>query len=381
MNGTTQTSGPVELSGIDGANPLGFLAALGTLACLHAAGYTRARLAWHRRTAFRPLLYDLPGLQPEALSEILATQLAGRPVSRDAEERRNAAQKNMDRVSAAIKKKREEIKRRGLNKAARDAARAAEVFPLEQEYQLKRREWLATLRDAVPREELALGRLLDCTPDLFRSFALDFLADASLTARDPLDMLAAFGSDGCTEDKQGGQQISATPFYFTRGSGQQYFLDTIRQLTGKVTTESIKNTLFSSWQYSDVKLSMRWDPIEDRQYALLAADPAEGRTEWMANLLGYRGLAFFPSVATLAGLRATAWFGPDSEPNFTWPLWEMPLPPDSIRSVLSLRELVTENPDRGLLRALGICVVYRARRIRVGMGANCKYNFSPSRAV
>ncbi len=381
MNGTPQTSGTLELSGIDGANPLGFLTTLGTLACLHAAGYTHVRLAWHRRSAFRPLLYDPPSLQPEGLAEILAAQLAGRRVSQDAEEIRNAAQKNMDKAATAIKKKLQDIKRRGLSKAERDAARTAELLPLEQEHQLKRREWLATLRAAVPYEELALGKGLDCKPEDFRGFALDFRADGSFAARGPLDMLAAFGSDGCADDKQGGQQIAATPFYFIRGGGQQYFLDTARQLTARVTALSIISTLFSSWQYSDVKLSMRWDPIEDRQYALLAADPAEVRTQWMANLLAYRGLAFFPTVPTLGGLRTTAWFGPDAEPIFTWPLWDTPLLPDSIRSVLALRELTTENPDRRLLGALGICVVYRARRIRVGMGANYKYNFSPSRAV
>jgi CRISPR-associated endonuclease/helicase Cas3 len=70
------------LEGIDGANPLGFLAALGVLVVLHQAGYRDSRLAWQRRgLAWRPQLVGLSTDDRRALSELLAEELRGTGVS------------------------------------------------------------------------------------------------------------------------------------------------------------------------------------------------------------------------------------------------------------------------------------------------------------
>jgi hypothetical protein len=380
MNAPKLQPPTLELSGIDGANPLGFLAALGTLACCHAAGGVRTQLAWVRKPTWTPVLHDPPDADPATLVETLLPHLAGRIIPADAEERRKQLQKSMEAAQTAIKKKQGEIKGRGLSRAEREEAERAELVPLYQQAQQKRRQWLLALKDAVPRDELVLGKGLDCEPDMFRSIALEFRAQAAHSARETLDFLAAFGSDGCCE-KKSQDRIEATPFYFIRGSGQQYFLDTARQLISNCNAEHLRDTLFAPWKYADEGLSMRWDPIEDRQYALLAEDPGKVRTQWMANLLAYRGLVFFPTAPTQRGLVATAWSGSGDELVFTWPLWTHPLPPDTIRSVLLLRELAEPAPDHDALRARGIVAAYRSRRIKVGSGANFKLNFSPSRAV
>ena len=66
------------LEGIDGANPLGFLAAVGTLAVLRQAGHRESRLAWRRNgIAWRPQLTGLPTDDQTVLSELLAEKLAG----------------------------------------------------------------------------------------------------------------------------------------------------------------------------------------------------------------------------------------------------------------------------------------------------------------
>src|SRR5438132_7386519 len=102
-------------------------------------------------------------------------------------------------------------------------------------------------------------------------------------------------------------------------------------------------TLFEPWGYREEKLSMRWDPVEDRRYALMDRDPTasdnKSRTVWMANLLAYRSLVLFPSAPTRKGLGATAWNRVDNATIFTWPIWEQPADPDSIRSLLQLSEL------------------------------------------
>jgi hypothetical protein len=130
---------------------------------------------------------------------------------------------------------------------------------------------------------------------------------------------------------------------------------------------------------------MRWDPIDDRRYALMDRDPTasdnKSRSVWMANLLAYRGLVLFPSAARGSRLQVTGWREGDQEQTFTWPIWEFAATFDTVRSLLQLHELTAERPDRGLLRARGIADVFRARRIKVGAGANCKLNFSPARSV
>jgi hypothetical protein len=149
------------------------------------------------------------------------------------------------------------------------------------------------------------------------------------------------------------------------------------------TAERVRTALFSRWTYADETLSMRWDPVEDRRYALLDRDPTgsgnKPRTVWMANLLAYRGLSLFPSMPAAGGLRTAAW--DYAGEVFTWPLWEFPAPPDSIRALILLRDLGTPLPARASLRARGVAAAYRARRIKVGDPPNFKINFSLAREV
>jgi hypothetical protein len=174
--------------------------------------------------------------------------------------------------------------------------------------------------------------------------------------------------------------VTATPFCFITGSGHQYFLDTVRQLMGVATAERVRATLFMPWTYSDEKLSMRWDPVEDRRYALMDRDPTandnKSRTVWMANLLAYRALSLFSSAPGSRGLGTVGWSG--SEGIFSWPIWDHPIAPDTIRSLMLQPELSTEKHDRRTQKAQGILAVFRAKRVRVGSGAKYKINFSPA---
>jgi hypothetical protein len=195
--------------------------------------------------------------------------------------------------------------------------------------------------------------------------------------------LAAFGSDAITEAKSG--CVVGTPFCFITGSGHQYFLDTVRQLVEHVEAERVYQALFLTWEYRDEKFSMRWDPIEDRRYALMDRDPTaadnKSRTVWMANLLAYRGLLLFPTAASVRGLRTTAWAQGKSSNAFTWPIWEQALDPEVIRSVLQLKELHEGDVDHSQLRARGIVAAFRSRRIQVGNPPLHKINFTPAGSV
>ena len=372
---------PFELVGLDGTNPLGFLAALGTLASLHQSGVGEPRLWWKRASRWMAVLEDVDAENEEALASLVAESLRGRAVPEDAEARRAAAQKAMELARTAIKKKRDEIKKRGLRGSERTEAEERELRPLELEYEEKRRRWLDALREAVPRPELALGKRIDCTAEEYREHAAALVTGADRSKRDSLDMVASFGTDAVRQKNSNG--IEPTPFCFTRGSSHQEFLETARQLMAQVTPDRVLRTLFKFWDYSDEGLSMRWDPIEDRRYALMDRDPTapgnKPRTMWMANLLAYRGLVFFPTAAVGGRLYAAGW--DPRQGSFTWPLWEWPLCFDAVRSLVQLRELVEEQPDAATLRARGVAAAYRANRVVVGSGVNRKVNFSPARRV
>jgi len=375
------TTRSFDLLGLDGTNPLGFLAALGTLVTVHASGAGSARLRWRPLDRWVPVLEGVAAGDEADLARSIAAALKGQEVNPEAEQRRADAQKAMEAAKRAITKARAEINKRGLGRSDRAEAMERELRPLEQDYRAKRERWLEALRAAVPRPELALGKRIDCTPDEYREHAADFLLAAGSADREALDLLAAFGSDACR--RRNSATIEATPFCFIAGSGHQDFLDTVRQLIDKVTAERVRRILFEPWDYRDERLSMRWDPWEDKRYALLDRDPGPvgARTVWMANLLAYRALVLFPTAPTGRGLATAGWNREDDPPTFTWALWEYPATLNSIRAVLQLSELTRERPDGSLLRARGIAAVYRAQRITVGDGPNRKVNFTPARRV
>jgi len=377
----------LALPGIDGVNPLGFLAALGTLMTVRQAGETQARLRWQRARTWIPVLDGISTSDPGKLSAAVAGALRGRVVSDDDEKKRAATQREFDAAKKAAEDKRKEIRNRGLSKKDCETAIEAEVGPLEQVRDEKRQQWLDALKKAVPRPELAIGKKIDCTHEEYRAHAVDFLEDAGHADRETLDLLAAFGSDACrSKSKVKPDEIEPTPFCFIKGSGQQFFLDTVLKLMEQADPERVRQVLFEPWAYRDEKLSMRWDPAEDRRYALMDRDPTasdnKSRTVWMANLLAYRALPLFPCAPGRRGLATTAWaLTGEGDLAFTWPIWEFSAPPDTIRSLLQLGILAKPERDRSSLRARGIAATFRSRRIKVGSGSNYKWNFTLARGM
>jgi CRISPR-associated endonuclease/helicase Cas3 len=367
------------LTGPEGGNPLGFLAALGALLVLHQGTCPQARLGWRRMVTWQPVLMGVSELAGNTCEAITAA-LRGLSVPDKAEGNRKQAQSAFDAAKKVLKVKRKEIKTRQLRGKERKEAFEAEIAPHELEVHRKRGTWLEALKRAVPSPELALGQRIDCTSNEYREFAMRFLENGGAAKRAPLDHLAAFASDADV-DEYG--RLTATPFCFITGSGGQYFLDTVRQLMKEVTAERVRSALFEPWTYTDEKLSLRWDPIEDRRYALMDRDPTasdnKSRTVWMANLLAYRALALFSSAPGRRGLETSGW--DDLGRSFTWPVWENPIDLDTIRSLMLLSDLGTEVPGRSVLRDRGVAAIFRSPRIKVGSGANFKINFGPARGV
>lgn len=380
----------LALPGLDGANPLGFLAALGTVLAAEDGGENGVRLGWRRETTWRPVLYGLSATEEDRFSELVTSVLRGRPVPEDAEAKRKEAQRAFEEAKTLAKKKADEIKSRKLPREERDAAIQSQLEPLRARREECRSRWLQALRRSVPSPELSIGKHLDCTAAEYRELALKFLEEASLRVRRVVDLMAAFGNDACVKGGsiRADDRIEPTPFCFTAGSGQQYFLETAGALMAIAEVGLLKKTLFSPWLYDDQGHSMRWDPVEDRRYALMDKNPSssgsKATTMWMADLLAYRALVLFPSAPGRRGLETTGW-NPggrrDAQRFLTWPIWEPPLFVDAIRSLLQLEELPKDAPDLDVLRARGIAAVFRAERIRVPPGPKGKLNFTPARAI
>jgi hypothetical protein len=150
----------------------------------------------------------------------------------------------------------------------------------------------------------------------------------------------------------------------------------------------LREALFQPWSYTDEKLTMRWDQLDDRRYALMDKDPTasdnKSTTVWMANLLAYIALANFPCVATAHGPATFGWLRTKESFAFNWPIWRDPLTHDALRSLLSSLTLAAHGGEtareksRTELRARGVDAIFSARRIQVGNPPLHKINFSPA---
>ncbi len=373
----------LDLPALDGANPLGFLAALGAIAVLSETD-SKIKLGWHSRARWTPFLTSSSPLEEPEVLQRLTIRLRGKPVDAEKEKLRDAAQKQFDAAKKELKHAVDRFKKRGLRGKERDVAHGLEIEPHEQKRDAARDVVLAVLKDAVPSPELALGQRPDCTIEEFRRHARSFRSESQLKVRTTVDLLASFGAEVAETNDE---RIEATPFCFITGSGHQWFLDTARELMALATDSKLREALFEPWEYTDEKLTMRWDPLDDRRYALMDRDPTtsdnKSTTVWMANLLAYRALAFYSCAPGTRRFLATGWSGKRELDLFTWPIWERTLSTDAIRSLLCHPAFaeIDLSDYRDELRARGVAVVFRARRIQVGNPPLHKINFSPAYAL
>ena len=374
----------LPLDGLNGANPLAFLAALGTLALTaQRTDLGEVRLGWSRCGIWRPTLHTDALLTAQDLAARLADGLRGKAPDPAADRLRAEADAAHQKARKRLKDALEAIKGRRLSREEARVAVEHETAPLRVDAAAKRAAWLNALQNAVASPELALGKDLSATRDEFRAAAQEFARRASPSDRAAADLAAAFGSDGCFDERSG--RIEATPFCFVTGSGHQYFLATVGELMERVDAARVAAALFEPWRYEDGKLSLRWDPAEDRRYALMWADPTsagnEARTVWAANLLAYHGLRLLPGIPGARHLATTGFRRTGRKLSFTWPLWDAPASLGTVRSLLSCRVLQEDVPDRAQLAAIGVAEIFRSERIQVGTPPLHKINFAPSRPV
>lgn len=306
----------LELIGLEGSNPLAFLAALGTLRAMGLAWPERCfRLSWRLMGGvWRPVLLGAGPDEAEALLERLDAGLKG-------------------------------------------------------------------MRD-LPA--LSFAQDLSVDTETFRAQAERARTASSVKDRRNADFIAAFGCEAMPRAERSQEKIiQDTALRTMSGTGNQHFLGFMRVLVEETGPDHLASALFQEWRYADPGPSMRWDPHDDRRYALRWGNPGNSSrypiaTVRGANRLAIEGLPLLPTAPVGRRLETTGFRQQRGEGAvWTWPIWTVPLGVDPLRSLLSLPDLQEKAPDRRRLLARGVAEVFRCQRLTIG-----KYrNFSTAHPV
>lgn len=122
----------------------------------------------------------------------------------------------------------------------------------------------------------------------------------------------------------------------------------------------------------DQRYALRWEDPSRKKHR-------QG-SMFVANSLAIEALRWFPTVLPNGRWAQTTGFHQvaQRENYFVWPIWTPPLRVEVLRSLLSLEDLGKEPPPRRLLAERGIEDVYRSQRIQQSQYYS---NFAPARPV
>jgi hypothetical protein len=296
----------IPLVGVDGSNPLGFLAALGLLRVVPGA-----KLGFSDDGSFQAFVEGLGERQSD-----LATFISDD--AKAAEER--SAPWRLTYIKASTKKQ-------GPQEVA----------------------------DLKP------------PPDVFKKFLSTCVEDWLSGNEEGARYAAAYGTDVAVD---GNGNTKPTAFHFT--AAQQTFLGAVDDIRASVTREWAETSLFQGHGERPGS-NLRWDPGADRNWALMASNPAQEGTRVDAPLewLAFRGLPLLPSFPRGAKIVTTCVTGRGEDMKFTWPLWSVAASAHTTRSVLQVdwSHVASRPAGRGIFAICSSAI----RRTSQGFG-----NFGPS---
>ncbi len=308
------------LAGIDGANPLAFLAALGTLRTLSRAWpQGEVKMAWTVYTgAWRPLLSASLPLIEDAIVAVLAERLS------------------------------------------RMADHPALAFA--DDLNVKKSEFrtfaMAALASAM--------RAADVDSGIAADFAAAFACDALETQQSVVQDTALRTMSGA-----GHQHFLAFMRSIVKQTGPAHLR---KALFARWTYDDAVTNQTLRWDPADdSQYALRWrDP---------SGDPARKKGGGMlgANRLAIEGLPLVTCAPVGSTLRTTGFTGSSARSTFwIWPIWSCSVGLDVCRSLLAHASLLSDRPNEHInLRALGVTAAFRSQRITVGKFRN----FAPATPV
>jgi hypothetical protein len=271
----------IVLPGLDGANPLAFLAALGVLRALdyRARLHDRVapRLAWTDDGYWQPVIHGYPSVDA-IIGELLEDKATWQ-----------------DDPAFLL---------------AYDETGETLLDPRTVSGKLS--------RDLKPRPA-ALRKFLD---DLgARAVSRKNFAE-HVELRRSLDTAAVYGSE-LVQDNNG--NTKPTGFHFT--AGNQQFLKALSQLQTGVTSSDLLEALAGPWLRESTLPNMSWDATYARLYALRAKKPSDDKKTSVAGAdwLAFIGLGAMPSFPQGNRLETTGIKGGWKDSSFTWAVWECPV--------------------------------------------------------
>jgi hypothetical protein len=373
MRRISQNGGGVLLPGLDGSNPLAYLAALGTLRALSDAWTDRTvKMSWIQvRGAWRAQLHFASTREPtDEVVSALSNYLPYRSLSPSPNTVRHRLR--VSRGARALKRMENTWARQGISKKERKAKKQC----LEKLIGSSRSMWLES---AHPY--LLIGKNTTLPACEYRVHLLK-IAEAAKEQRFLHDQFASLGSD--LRNERG--VMLDTALRTMSGSGHQHQLEFMGNLLEQLTPQALRRTLLEPWDYADPvrNLTLRLDPVDDSRYALQwgnpSTDPARDDSGSMlgANALAVVGFSLLSTVPVTKGLGTVGFAGTGSRDTFwRWPVWEVPICIGILRSLLAYSRLQDEAPCTPEIHALGVAVVYCAQRISVDKFRN----FTPARVV
>lgn len=316
----------VPLDALDGANPLAFLAALGTLRVLtRVLPEYRPRLSWEQRFgAWRPLLWTGEPLVEARICEVLCKH------SLDI-----ATMFSEDLLAATVS-----------------------VSP-------KNKKGEASWEDK-----------LKFPAHHFRVFCRAASDSRSLRA----EFAAAWAGETAPTVEDGKEIAFRTRFDFT--AGQQAFIGMVREIKNTCSAADLQCSLFTGWRYSTAAVSMRWDTQDEkRQYALQSSDPTKSTNPPIAdrgaNFLALEALPLFPLVPN-RGADQAGFAGNGNRRSWSWPIWTPPIGLDTVRSLLALPLTDSDAWPVANRREIGVSAVFQSRIVMPSGRYRC---FTPARNV
>ncbi len=238
---------------------------------------------------------------------------------------------------------------------------------------------LRSLRE-LDRSVWSLDKKLPFAGERLRSEAALAAGTASLENRQRADLLAALGVE-CFRDDKGDFEDTALRMVRSGDSTGQGLLAYGKRILESTTAEELQEAATSVWQYQDEQCALRWDPAEDKGYALQWRDPSKvgAKSVRGGNCLALIAMAMFPTLPA-RGEVETVGFGlrQPKQISFTWPIWNVPLAIDPVRSILSLPLLQRRQPDCKQLAHCGIVAAFRSDRV---MTSTYYANFTPAMRV
>jgi hypothetical protein len=245
----------------------------------------------------------------------------------------------------------------------------------------------AELRSMAGHPALGFADNLNVTPSRFREYAISAVNAANADSdkrggRTWADFAAAFACEATTNTSNKESTVQDTALRTMSGAGHQNFLKFMRDLIAATEPLHLHHALFEDWRYEDEGrgLNMRWDPADDRRYALRWSDPSSdpSRTVRGANRLAIEAIPMLTSIPVGSRLETTGIANRGRDGVFwIWPIWSAPLSKDAVESLLAFGGLQDDGFARLSRVSMGIEAIYRSQRIRIGKFRN----FTPAEQV